>query len=115
MSQRTGSNDARWFYPSARERPEALMEEAIRTLERTARLSRTREYRVEAYQGLAAIYLAKGRPEDSLALLRKIVVLQPNNWPASQRMASVLRRLNRPAEAKRALKMGESWLTPEWV
>ena len=91
------------------------MEEAVASLRQAARLARTQEYRVEAYQGLAQVYQSQKRWEDAVAALRKIVVLQPNNWMASQRMAAILEHLGRAEQTRQALKMANSWRTSEWL
>jgi tetratricopeptide (TPR) repeat protein len=115
MRQRDVASPQSWLWESARKKPEALLEEAVVALQRAARLSSTREYRVEAYQGLAAVYQSEERWEEAVGALQKVVALQPNHWVASQRMASILGRLGRPEEARRALKMADSWRTSEWL
>jgi tetratricopeptide (TPR) repeat protein len=79
------------------------------------RLARCREVRAESYRALAELYRAAGDPVSCLGMLRRVVELQPNNWPAQLRVAATLTRLGRPEDARRAQAMGERWRTPEWM
>ena len=84
-------------------------------LDQAARVSRSREYRVEAYLCMATIHQTQEHWAEALGALRKASTLQPNNWAASQRLASILARLGRADESRRALKLADSWRTPEWL
>jgi tetratricopeptide (TPR) repeat protein len=79
------------------------------------RLARSREVRAECYRALAELYRAGGDPISCLGMLRRVVELQPNNWPAQLHVATLLTRLGRPEEARRARALGERWRTPEWM
>jgi tetratricopeptide (TPR) repeat protein len=114
VSRREGTTVESLYYPDSGLTPDDLLERAIEVLQHAARISRTREYRVEAYHGLAVVYQEQERWKEALGALRRIVALQPNNWPANQRMASVLQRMQRPVEAQDAVRRGNSWRTPEW-
>lgn len=84
-------------------------------LEGALRLARCREVRAECYRALADLNRAGGDPVGCLGMLRRVVELQPNNWPAQLHVATLLSRLGRPVEARRARAMGERWRTPEWM
>jgi tetratricopeptide (TPR) repeat protein len=84
-------------------------------LDRALELARCREIRAEGYRALAELYRAVGDPVSCLGMLRRVIELQPNNWPAQLHVATLLARLGRPEEARRARAMGERWRTPEWM
>jgi hypothetical protein len=48
-------------------------------------------------------------------MLRSVVEIQPNNWPAQMSIAGVLTRLGHPSEARHARALAERWRTPEWL
>lgn len=114
---------------SSKERPRPLWEEPLaelttvdgcrrrarEELEGALRLARTREVRAECYRTLAELHRAGGDPVACLGMLRRVVELQPNNWPAQLHVATLLTRLGRSEEARRARAMGERWRTPEWM
>ena len=108
------ASDALWFYRGAENDPDDLLQRAVTALNQAARLSLTREYRVEAYQALANIFQTEERRPESLAALEKIATLQPNNWPASLRMAAILQQMGQQDGSNRALALSKSWRTPEW-
>jgi tetratricopeptide (TPR) repeat protein len=115
IRRRTGPATSGWYYDPADGNPERLLTEAEKALRRAAAVSRTREFRVEAYEGLAVLYQDQDRWEDALSVLERIVALQPNNWPANTRVAGILRRLGREKDYAQALRRADAWRTPEWL
>jgi tetratricopeptide (TPR) repeat protein len=114
VQQRDSSSAAGWFYAGEADEAAKLLEEANVTFQRAARLSLTLEFRVEAYQGMANLFQAEGRSGKALAMLGKVLALQPNNWPTSFRMASLLQQMGQREASDRALTLSRSWRTPEW-
>jgi hypothetical protein len=90
-------------------------ERARETLRESLRIARCREIRVEAYRALAELARAEGDLLSCLAMLRSVVEIQPNNWPAQMSIAGVLTRLGHPSEARHARALAERWRTPEWL
>jgi tetratricopeptide (TPR) repeat protein len=112
---RTAPAATGWYYDPVDSNPKRLLTEAEKALRRAAAVSRTREFRVEAYQALAILYQDQERWEDALEVLERIVALQPNNWPANTRIAGILRRLGREKEYTQALQRADAWRTREWL
>jgi tetratricopeptide (TPR) repeat protein len=90
-------------------------ERARKRLQEALKYARSREIRAENYRALAELARAEGDLLGTLTMLRRVVEMQPNNWPAQLAMAAVLTRLGHPSLAHEARVRAERWRTPEWL